>query len=177
VLDVFSRMPLAAQFFTKEPTAQQMADLVKHAAAKHSPPKHFISDQGSQFTSQIFRNALASLRINQRFGAIGQTGSVAIIERFWRTLKEMLLLKVRPPLHPDDLHARLRAGLYYYAHHKPHQGIKGATPAEIFFGKNPACINAVRPHRAYENKSDGMLFEIAYLDPERLLPVLIPKAA
>jgi transposase InsO family protein len=82
VLDVFSRMPLAAQFFTKEPTAQQMADLIKHAAAKHSPPKHFISDQGSQFTSQIFRNALANLGINQRFGAIGHTGSIAIIERF-----------------------------------------------------------------------------------------------
>jgi hypothetical protein len=87
----------------------------------------------------------------------------------------MLLLKVRPPLHPDDLHARLRDGLHYYAHHKPHQGIKGATPAEMFFGKNPACINAVRPHRAYENKSEDKLFEISYLDPERLLPVLIPQ--
>jgi hypothetical protein len=29
----------------------------------------------------------------------------------------------------------------------------------------------------YENKSDNKLFDIAYLDPERLLPVLIPKAA
>jgi transposase InsO family protein len=177
VLNVFSRMPLAAQSFTKEPTAQQMADLVKHAAAKHSPPKHFISDQGSQFTSQIFRNALASLGISQRFGAIGQTGSIAIIERFWRTLKEMLLLKVRPPLHPDDLHTRLLAGLYYYAHHKPHQGINGVTPAELHYGREPARANASRPHRAYENKSDDKLFEIAYLDPERLLPVLIPKAA
>jgi putative transposase len=177
VLDVFSRIPLAAQFYTKEPTAQQMADLVKHAARKHSAPKHFISDQGSQFTSQIFRNALASLGIKQRFGAIGQTGSIAIIERFWRTLKEMLSLKVRPPLHPNDLHTRLTLGLYYYAHHKPHQGIKGATPAEMYSGKRPASVNAVRPHRAYENKSNDKLLEIAYLDPERLLPVLIAKAA
>jgi hypothetical protein len=89
----------------------------------------------------------------------------------------MLLLKVRPPLHPNDLHARLRAGLYYYAHHKPHQGIKGAAPAEMYFGKPPARLDAVRPHRAYEKKSDDKLFEIAYLDPERLLPVLIHKAA
>jgi hypothetical protein len=89
----------------------------------------------------------------------------------------MLLLKVRPPLHPDDLHARLRDGLYYYAHYKPHQGIKGATPAEMFFGKNPSCLNAVHPHRACENKGEDKLFEISYLDPERPLPVLIPKAA
>ena len=67
-------------------------------------------------------------------------------------------------------------GLYYYAYHKPHQGIKGATPAEMYYAKTPAQANAVRPRRAYENKSDQMLFEIAYLDPEHLLPILIPKA-
>ena len=89
----------------------------------------------------------------------------------------MLLLEVRLPLHPDDLHVRLHTGLHYYTHHKPHQGIKGATPAEMYYGKQPARFDAVRPHRAYEKKSDDRLFEIAYLDPERLLPVLIPKAA
>jgi hypothetical protein len=31
--------------------------------------------------------------------------------------------------------------------------------------------------RVYEKKSDDKLFDIAYLDPDRLLPVLIPKAA
>jgi len=56
-------------------------------------------------------------------------------------------------------------------------GIKGATPAEMYCGKSPARLNAVRPARACQKKGDDRLFEIAYLDPERLLPVLIPKAA
>jgi transposase InsO family protein len=73
-------MPLAAQFFTTAPTAEHMASLVLSAASKHTPPKHFVSDQGCQFTSQVFRNALASLGIKHRFGAIGQSGSIAIIE-------------------------------------------------------------------------------------------------
>jgi hypothetical protein len=30
---------------------------------------------------------------------------------------------------------------------------------------------------AHENKSDQMLFEIAYLDPEYSLPILTPKKA
>jgi hypothetical protein len=47
----------------------------------------------------------------------------------------------------------------------------------MYFGKQPACLNAVRPARAYQNKSDDKLFETAYLDQERLLPVLIHKAA
>src|SRR5690348_10344105 len=62
-----------------------------------------------------------------------------------------------------------------HAYHKPHQGLKGATPAEMYFAKNPARSHAVRPHRAYENKPDQMLFEIAYLDPEHWLAVLTPK--
>jgi hypothetical protein len=88
----------------------------------------------------------------------------------------MCLLKMRPPLAPDDLYARLHAGLYYYGYHKPHQGIKGATPAELYYGKTPACANAVRPSRAYENKSDDKMFQIAYLDPDHLLPVLMQNS-
>jgi transposase InsO family protein len=79
--------------FTKEPTGEQMADLVIRAAKSHGSPKHFVSDQGSQFTSGSFCTKLTSLGIKQRFGAIGQAGSIAIIEPFWRTVKEMLHIK------------------------------------------------------------------------------------
>src|SRR5260370_36385413 len=113
VIDVSSRMPLAGKVFTSEPTAYDIAALVDYGAAKHGAPKHFVSDQGSQFTSNIFREALISLGIKQRFGAIGAAGSVAIIERFWRTLKDMLILRIRPPLTVLALTERLRAGLHY----------------------------------------------------------------
>ena len=93
LLDVFSRFPLAARLFFKEPTACEMAEIIEVASKKHGLPRHFISDHGSQFRSLLFREILTSLGIKQRFGAIGNTGSIAIIERFWRTMKEMLLLK------------------------------------------------------------------------------------
>jgi transposase InsO family protein len=174
VLDVFSRMPLAGRVFTSEPSADEMASLVQYAA-RQGAPKHFVTDQGAQFTASVFRKALMTLGIKQRFGAVGATGSIAIIERFWRTLKEMLRLKVRPPLTAAALHQRLQTGLYYYAYLKPHQGLGGATPAEIYYGIPPARQQAIRPPRAYENKRNDTLFEIAYLDPEGFLPVLIPK--
>jgi len=78
---------------------------------------------------------------------------------------------------------RLDAGLYYYAFHKPHQGLNGATPAELYSSVAPAHISAKRPLREYEiekkreTASDSDLFEIAYLDPEQRLPVLVPKKA
>jgi hypothetical protein len=73
------------------------------------------------------------------------------------------------------LHQRLHTGLHYYAYLKPHQGVGGATPAEMYYGVPPARQNAKRPSRAYENKQDNALFEIAYLDPEGFLPFLSPK--
>ena len=155
-----------------------MAEIIEAARRKHGAPKHFASDQGSQFTSMLFRNALARLGIKQRFGAIGKTGSIAIIERFWRTLKEMLLLKSRPPLTMQDLWRRVEVGLVYYALYKPHQGLGAATPAEMYYSQSPAHIEAKRPCRAYElkDRSDESLFEVAYFDPDCLLPVL-KKAA
>jgi putative transposase len=125
-------MPLIGRVFTTEPTADNMAQLVEHAAARHSPPKHFVSDQGSQFTSAVFGETLIRLGVKQGFGAVGATGSIAIIERFWRTLKEMLRLKLRLPLAAAALRQRLQTGLHYYAYLKPHQGQGGATAAEIF---------------------------------------------
>jgi transposase InsO family protein len=111
----------------------------------------------------------------QRFGAVGATGSIAIIERFWRTMKEMLMLKTRPPLTAFALNRRLLSGLQYYAYLKPHQGLGAATPAEIFYGRVPARTNAKRPAREYEGKQEDPLFEISYLDPDGFLPMLIPK--
>ncbi|HKV40095.1 MAG TPA: integrase core domain-containing protein, partial [Blastocatellia bacterium] len=102
---------------------------------------------------------------------------IAIIERLWRTVKETFGLKAQPPMTPAGLQERLMIGLYHYAHHRPHQGLGGATPAEIYYGKTPAHLDAVRPARAYEKRPDDKLFEIAYLDPDRRFGILIPKVA
>jgi hypothetical protein len=116
-----------------------------------------------------------------RFGALGSSGSIAIIERFWRTIRDMLLLKMRPPLTRRDLHSRLETGLLYYAYHKPHQGLDGATPAELFYGRPPAALKAVRPRRVCQaspqSHADDELFEIAYLDPECILPFFTSQSA
>jgi putative transposase len=132
VIDVFSRMPMLGQVFTTDPDGEQMAKLVEIAAAKHGPPSHFVNDHGPQFTSTKFKAKLATLGVKQRFGAVGKSGSIAIIERFWRTVKDNFKLKLRPPLTVDELQSRLMIGLHYYAYYRPHQGLGGATPAEVY---------------------------------------------
>jgi len=177
VLDLFSRLPLAFGVFRKEPTAEQVLDVFDCAIRRHGRPGHFVSDQGSQFTAGVFREKLRSLSIGQRFGAIGQYGSIAVIERFWRTLKDLLGVKLCPPLSAEHLEARVELALAYYSHLRPHQGLGGATPAEVYRGKTPAAQLAVPPPRKTRESTSGeapLPLEVVFLDPERRMPVLIP---
>jgi transposase InsO family protein len=178
VFDAFSRMPLSARVFTKEPSAAEIARFVSGTAKRHGRPAHFISDQARCFKGQVFRRKLWRLGVKQRFGAVGKKGSIALIERLWRTLKDTLGLRLLRPLVAEDLAAKIEVGLVHYAHFRPHQGLGGATPAEMYFGRTPSHLSAIPPPRG--RPGDGPMdlpFRVDYLDAERLLPVLVRKAA
>jgi putative transposase len=177
ILDVFSRLPLAVRVFSKEPTGCDVVELLRSAIGRFGLPHHLVSDQGSQFTSAVFRDTLNELGIRHRFGAIGKVGSIALLERLWRTLKEALVIKVFPPLIQSELELRLELGLRYYAFLRPHQGLGGATPAEIHFGLEPRHTSAVPPPRGRPGEGAGdSPFTIEYLDRERRLPYLAKAA-
>ena len=172
-----SRFPLAFGIFRSEPSARQVLDVLERAMRKHGRPRHFVSDQGSQFTAAVFRETLDALGIRQRFGAIGQYGSIAVIERFWRTLKELLGVRLWPPLSKAHLVARTELALAYYSHYRPHQGLRGATPAEVYNDVEPATASAIPPPRKNLRApvwEQPLPFEVIYLDRERRLPVLVP---
>jgi transposase InsO family protein/DNA-binding transcriptional regulator YiaG len=178
VFDVFSRMPLAWKVFRAEPSAAEMADLVESAARSHRNPKHFVSDQGTQFTAKEFRSAILNRGIRHRFGAIGKSGSIALIERFRRTLKAISRVSIWKPLVQQDLDERVCLALAYYACHRPHSALAGATPFEIYSGTKPSHLAAIPPPRG--RPLEAVTFEspnIVFVDPERRLPILVPKAA
>jgi transposase InsO family protein len=178
VFDAFSRMPLSARVFTKEPSSAEIARFVSRAAKKRGRPAHFVSDRGACFTGGVFCHRLRRLGVKQRFGAIGKKGSIALIERLWRTLKDTLGLRLLRPLVAEDLMEKIELGLIHYVHFRPHQALGGATPAEIYFGRAPSHLSAIPPPRGKpgEGPMDSP-FRIEYLDAERLLPVLVQKAA
>ena len=178
VFDAFSRMPLAARVFPSEPSSREIQELLRAASRQFGPPRHFISDHGSQFTDSRFESLLARLHVQHRLGAIGKVGSIALIERLWKTLKDTLSLRSFKPLFQQDLERRLFLGLFYYAYLRPHQALAGATPAEIFFGLPSAHLQAVAPPRARPREGPSSVpFDIRFLDPERRLPILVRRAA
>jgi putative transposase len=178
VFDVFSRMPLSARVFSKEPTSAEIARFVSVTARRYGRPAHFVSDRARCFTAQMFRRSMRRLDVKQRFGAVGKKGSIALIERLWRTLKDALGLRLLGPLVVEDLRRKVELGLVHYAHFRPHQALGGATPAEIYFGRTPAHLSALPPPRGRPGQAvTAPRLEIHFLDSERRLPVLLPKAA
>jgi hypothetical protein len=76
----------------------------------------------------------------------------------------------------------VRLALEYYSSLRPHQGLGGATPAEVYFGLEPAAERAKPPPRKGQPGSAGEEIpplEVVFLDRERRMPVLVPggKAA
>jgi putative transposase len=178
VFDAFSRMPLSVRVFSKEASSREIARFVSKAARRHGRPAHFVSDRARCFKGGIFRSKLRRLGVKQRFGAVGKKGSIALIERLWRTLKDTLGLRLLRPLAAEALLEKIEMGLVHYAHFRPHQAPGGATPAEVYFGRTQSHLSAILPPRGRpgEGPMDSP-FRVEYLDAERLLPVLVRKAA
>jgi hypothetical protein len=93
-------------------------------------------------------------------------------------MKDTLGLRLLRPLVPQDLMEKIEMGLVHYAYFRPHQGLGGATPAEIYFGRTPSHLSAIPPPRGRPGEGPtDWLFRVEYLDAERMLPVLARKAA
>ncbi len=182
VLDAFSRMPLQAAVFWSEPSAADVLALVQCAVGIHGAPRHFVSDQGSQFVARELKSYLAQAGVEQRFGALYRHGSIALIERFFRTLKEHLHLSAVVYWRPwsrSDLECRLNSALLRYAYSRPHTALRGRVPAEVFFGiaDQRPLLNAAPRGRAGDPEADCSA-DILFLDPEgTALPILFPSAA
>lgn len=179
--DVYSRLPLAWRLLESEPTAEDAVSLLDEVVAKHGKaPAHFVCDQGSYFKADAFQKRLAELGIKVRFGAIGQHGSIALIERFWKTEKGLLLpiLPVDKALTRDDVLPRLQLSLDYYSHFRPHSSLGNKTPAEVFYGRPLPVPAPVRPPRGRPgDPCPDLGLTITYIDSEKLFPILLRKTA
>jgi len=96
-------------------------------------PKYIISDQGAQFQEE-YRDWCKARGVKPRFGAIGQHGSIAIIERFFLSLKDECTRRIIVPLRLDAFQAELSAYFRGYNELRPHQSLGGRTPNEVYAG-------------------------------------------
>jgi putative transposase len=141
VIDHLSRRAMGTATFKREPTAREMTRwLGSVSRAVGSWPGHLITDHGPQFTADEFGGWCRRHGIQQRFGAIGKYGSLAVIERYIRSLKkECTRLMPIVPLARTAFARELDHYVAWYNAERPHSRFGARTPDEIYFGKFPAC--------------------------------------
>ncbi len=162
VIDAFSRRVLAIGAVPGEPTAAFAVRLLREAVRAAGIPDWVVTDHGRQFTSLAFTRALRRRGIRRRYGAIGQSGSIALIERFWRSLKNEYAggLFLYRPLRA--IGADLARYAKWYNAERPHQGLGNRTPEEVHAGRT-------RPFRLPPTRA---VLRVRYLEDDRALPVL-----
>lgn len=93
----------------------------------------FNTDQGAQFTSAGFTNLLKAHEVSISMDGKGRALDNVFVERLWRSVKYECIY-----LHDFDTVKAVRNQLIeyfsFYNNERPHQGLGGQTPAEIYFG-------------------------------------------
>ena len=97
----------------------------------HGKPEIFNTDQGVQFTCTEFTSTLENAGIQISMDGKGRWLDNVFIERLWRSVKyELIYLKEFQTL--PELHLELSDYFSYYNNERPHQGLSGKTPIEIY---------------------------------------------
>ena len=103
-------------------------------------PEIFNTDQGSQFTSEVFTDRLKEAGIQISMDGRGRTFDNIMIERLWRSVKyEEVYLKD----YEDFIDARkgLSAYFLFYNNERPHQSLGSRPPVEVYSGKR--CVVSI----------------------------------
>ena len=109
ILDHFSRRVVGFSVFAKEPTAEQICEMLDGAVERvGQAPKYTVTDQGPQFWAEN-GSWCRQHGVKPRYGAVGEHGSIAVIERFFLTPKTEAMRVIAVPFSLEAMRAELVA--------------------------------------------------------------------
>jgi len=117
-------------------------EALEEALKNYGTPEIFNTDQGSQFTSEVFTGILSAHGIKISMDGKGRWMDNVFIERLWKSVKyEEAYLKG----YNSIAEARRELGAYFefYNRTRPHQGLDDRTPDEVYWSsRNSSQIAA-----------------------------------
>ncbi|MFH1748332.1 MAG: DDE-type integrase/transposase/recombinase [Planctomycetota bacterium] len=174
VIDHFSRRVQGLEVFKHEPTAEQLTRFLDQTISEvgHAP-RHMISDKGTQFVSEHYRKWCDDAVIKSRYGAVGRYGSIAIIERFFRSLKTEYTRNLLVPISQKCMRAAMLLHQEWFNKHRPHQGLDGLTPQDVYEGRS----SNVEPVDLRDPTNGPLQLVVTHHRGSPLLPVVTLRKA
>ena len=137
VMDWFSRAVLSWELSNTLDT-EFCLQAVEQALQRFGAAEIFNTDQGCQFTSQVFTGCLQQAGVRVSMDGRGRCMDNIFIERLWRSLKyEAVYLQELA----DGFAARalIAEWLAFYNRERPHTAFGGRTPWEALLGQGGAA--------------------------------------
>jgi len=138
VLDHFSRRVMVLAPFKSPPTSEQLRAMLGRTMAGTGVPKYIICDRGVQFDCAGFKAWCRHKGIRPRYGAVGQHGGLAVLERAILTIKQLCRSGLVVPLSARVFRQELFWIGEWINEHRPHSGLGGRTPNELYRRQRPA---------------------------------------
>jgi putative transposase len=140
VIDWASRRVLAHRVAITMEAGHAVAAL-EEAFSKYGLPEIVNTDQGSQFTSTVFADAVLSRGIALSMDGKGSWRDNVFIERLWRSVKyEEIYLKAYESV--GQARKSIANYLTWYNQQRPHSSLSDKTPDEAYFAMLPAIKTA-----------------------------------
>ncbi len=109
VVDHFSRRAMGFTVWKTPPASQAVRQFLGTLIANgKAAPKYIVCDKGPQFWCGGFKDWCRRKGIRPRFGAVGEHGSISVVERFIRTMKDRCTRVILVPLRREAFRGELR---------------------------------------------------------------------
>lgn len=134
VIDIYSRM-IVSWSVSNTMTAEWCWQTVQEAINRYGTPEILNTDQGSQFTSEVFTKGVLAAEIRLSMDGKGRAIDNVFIERFWRSVKyEEIYLN--PPNNGLELHLNLKRYMSFYNTERRHDKIDKQRPIDWYNHNN-----------------------------------------
>ncbi len=188
IVDHYFRRAMGFAVFSQRPTSHAIRTFLgRTIACCNATPKYLISDKDAIFWCDAFKRWCRRTEIRPRYGAAGQHGSIAVVERFIRTLKDEGLRRILVPLSRAGVVREVRIFFAWYNEHRPHVTLEGKTPNEVYFRLRPANRRPrIEPRKRWPRSApcprpstlvagqpgDRFTLKVGFLDSRRHLPIV-----
>jgi len=178
-VDQMSRTVVGSAVFPRLPSSVHIQNFLDRAIRENgSTPRYLITDKGRQFWCRGFKRWCKRLGIRPRYGAVGEPASIAVVERFIRSMKQECTRRLLVPLSLAAMRREIDLYATWYNVHRPHTALAGNTPCEVCSGRTPRRRRLEPrprwPHQRRRRGAGGDHFGLAvsYVDGRKHLPVI-----
>jgi len=116
-------------------------EALEEALSRNEKPEVFNTDQGSQFTSEVFTRRLKEKGIRISMDGRGRWRGNVFVERIWKSIKyEEVYLHAYASV--SEARTRIATYIEFYNSMRPHSSLKALTPDQVYFNRQPESMAA-----------------------------------